>query len=67
LRWLGEEIAMSNPPDPVPPPGKPKIGVVWIVVVVVLGLLVAAWIYSSVKPGRGVQDRPERPSPVGPP
>jgi hypothetical protein len=67
LRWLGEEIAMSNAPDPVPPPGKPKIGVVWIVVAVVLGLLVAAWIYSSVKAGRGVQDRPERPSPVGPP
>jgi hypothetical protein len=58
---------MLNTPNPVPPSGKPKIGVVWIVVVVVLGLLVAAWIYSSVKPGRGAQDRPERPSPVGPP
>jgi hypothetical protein len=58
---------MSNAPDPVPPPGKPKIGVVWIVVVVVIGLVVAAWIYSSVDPRSGAQDRPERPSPVGPP
>jgi hypothetical protein len=58
---------MSNAPDPVPPPGKPKIGVVWIVVVVVLGLLFAAWIYSSADPRRGEANNADRPSPTGPP
>jgi hypothetical protein len=58
---------MSNAPNPVPPPGKPKIGVVWIVVVVVLGLLLAAWIYSSANPRRGASDNPAPSSPVGPP
>lgn len=46
---------MPNAPDPVPPPGKPKIGVVWIVVVAVLGLIFAAWIYSASKPARDQQ------------
>jgi Raf kinase inhibitor-like YbhB/YbcL family protein len=62
LRCPGEEIAMSNAPDPVPPPGKPKIGVVWIVVVVILGLLMAAWIYSSADPRRDAPDNSDRPA-----
>lgn len=58
---------MSNAPNPVPPPGKPKIGVVWIIVVVVLGLLLAAWIYGSANPRRAAPDNPAPSSPAGPP
>jgi hypothetical protein len=45
-------MVMPDAPDPVPPAGKPKIGVVWVAVVAVLGLIFAAWIYSASKPAR---------------
>jgi hypothetical protein len=57
---------MPNAPNPVPPPGKPTIGAVWIVVVVVVGLALAAWIYSAAKP-RHEPDQKTKPSPTGPP
>jgi len=60
-------MPMTNAPNPVPPPGKPKIGVVWIVVVVVLGLLLAAWIYSNANPRRGTQDQGTTSSPTSAP
>ena len=47
---------MSNAPDPVPPPGKPRIGIAWIIVVGILGLIFATWIYSSTKPTSASRD-----------
>jgi hypothetical protein len=67
LRCLGKEIAMSNAPDPVPPPGKPKIGMIWIVVALAFGLVIAAWIYSAVKPAGAHRAQETKPSVTGPP
>jgi len=60
-------MPMTNAPNPVPPPGKPRIGVAWIVVVVILGLLLAAWIYSNANPRRATQDQGTPPSPTSAP
>jgi hypothetical protein len=51
-------MVMPDAPDPVPPPGKPKIGVVWIVVVVVLGLIFAVLIYNATRSARGPDASP---------
>ena len=58
---------MPDAPDPVPPPGKPKIGVLWIAVVVVLGLIFSAWIYGASKPARDQQSPGANPASTGTP
>jgi hypothetical protein len=47
-------------PDPVPPPGKPRIGLWWIIIVVVGGLMFAAWLYfwSTPKPSPDGREPP---------
>lgn len=36
-------------PDPVPPSGKPRIGIAWIWVAVLIAFVVAAWLYFATK------------------
>jgi hypothetical protein len=50
-------------PDPVPPPGKPRIGLWWIIVVVGGGLLFAAWLYFWATP-EPASDGREPPTPA---
>lgn len=51
----------DTPPDPVPPRGKPRIGMVWIVVVLAIGLVFGAWIYASAKRPDADAPRPVTP------
>ena len=44
-------------PDPVPPPGKPTIGIAWVWVAVAIALGVAAWLYFATK-GASVPGQP---------
>jgi hypothetical protein len=57
---------MSNPPNPVPPPGKPRIGIAWLAVVGVLALVFAAWIYGAAKPTHGSDQRATSPTTSAP-
>jgi hypothetical protein len=44
-------------PDPVPPSGKPRIGVAWIWVALIIAFAVAAWLYFATK-GASAPDQP---------
>jgi cytochrome c-type biogenesis protein CcmH/NrfG len=44
-----EEDMSDNTPDPVPPAGKPSIGIAWIWVAVIIALIVAVWLYFATK------------------
>ena len=52
----------ANAPDPTPPPGKPRIGVAWIIVAVVGALVVAAWLYFTIRPTPPPQDNRRAPA-----
>jgi hypothetical protein len=51
LRREREEDMSDNTPDPIPPVGKPRIGIAWVWVAVAIALVVAVWLYFATKTG----------------